>query len=189
MTSDNASNNDTAMKEVAKVIDEDGTHWLPGSRCIRCQKHILNLAACHFVDAVAPTPCKDCMSSMPRLRLQIKVHRRKSRTIHMTHGCEEAHASHPSYADTFPPSLFHYLTFVGDQHGLLPSFTQYPAQLRYVSRYISSLPYTRAQNSQNRTQLSLCRAQCTAPLPTSIQNVLVLYHFNHSGSTPPLSLT
>ncbi|KAG2738766.1 hypothetical protein P692DRAFT_20687475, partial [Suillus brevipes Sb2] len=31
----NASNNDTAMKEVAKVIDEDGTHWLPGSRRIR----------------------------------------------------------------------------------------------------------------------------------------------------------
>jgi hypothetical protein len=56
MTSDNASNNDTAMKEVAKVIDEDGTHWLPGSRRIRCQEHILNLAARHFVDAVAPTP-------------------------------------------------------------------------------------------------------------------------------------
>jgi hypothetical protein len=56
MTLDNASNNDTAMNEVAKAIDEDGTHWLPGPHHIRCQEHILNLAARHFVDGVAPTP-------------------------------------------------------------------------------------------------------------------------------------
>jgi len=56
MTSDNASNNDTAMREVARAIDEDGNHWLPGPHRIRCQEHILNLAARHFVDAIAPTP-------------------------------------------------------------------------------------------------------------------------------------
>jgi hypothetical protein len=56
MTSDNASNNDTAMKELARAIDEDGSRWLAGPHRIRCQEHILNLAARHFVDAVAPTP-------------------------------------------------------------------------------------------------------------------------------------
>lgn len=55
MTSDNASNNDTAMREVARAIDEDGNHWLAGPHCICCQEHILNLAARHFIDAVAPT--------------------------------------------------------------------------------------------------------------------------------------
>ncbi|KAG1718002.1 hypothetical protein EDB19DRAFT_1047150 [Suillus lakei] len=61
--------------------------------------------------------CKDRTSSTPRPHLQIKVHGRKSRTIHVTHGCEEAHASHPSYADTFPLSYFHYLTVADGQHG------------------------------------------------------------------------
>jgi hypothetical protein len=57
MTADNASNNDTAMKEVAMVIDPNGTSgWEPASRRIRCQEHILNLAARHFVDSVSPTP-------------------------------------------------------------------------------------------------------------------------------------
>lgn len=56
MTSDNASNNNTAMKEVGQVLNEGGNDWLPGAHRIRCQEHILNLAAQHFVDAVAPTP-------------------------------------------------------------------------------------------------------------------------------------
>lgn len=56
MTSDNASNNDTAMKEVAHEIDPEGVQWIPATHRIRCQEHILNLAARHFVDAVAPTP-------------------------------------------------------------------------------------------------------------------------------------
>jgi hypothetical protein len=56
MTADNASNNDTAMKEVALVIDPNGTRWELASRRIRCQEHILNLAARHFVDSVSPTP-------------------------------------------------------------------------------------------------------------------------------------
>jgi len=56
MTADNASNNDTALKEVAMVIDPNGTRWEPASRRIHCQEHILNLAALHFVDAVSPTP-------------------------------------------------------------------------------------------------------------------------------------
>jgi hypothetical protein len=46
----------SGCREYAILTDEDGTHWLPGSRHIRCQEHILNLAARHFVDAVAPTP-------------------------------------------------------------------------------------------------------------------------------------
>lgn len=56
MTSDNATNNDTAMKAVGQEIDPEGTRWAPDARRIRCQEHILNLAARHFVDAVAPTP-------------------------------------------------------------------------------------------------------------------------------------
>jgi hypothetical protein len=44
------------MKELARAIDEDGSRWLAGPHRIRCQEHILNLAARHFVDAVAPTP-------------------------------------------------------------------------------------------------------------------------------------
>jgi hypothetical protein len=56
MTSDNASNNDTAMKEVAHEIDPEGVHWIPATRRIRCQEHILNLATRHFIDMVAPTP-------------------------------------------------------------------------------------------------------------------------------------
>jgi len=56
MTSDNASNNDTAMKEVACDIDPKSSWWIPDAHRIRCQEHILNLAAQHFVDGVAPTP-------------------------------------------------------------------------------------------------------------------------------------
>src|ERR1700709_2649948 len=56
MTSDNASNNDSAMKEVAREIDPEGTCWMPDAQRIRCQEHILNLTARHFVDGVAPTP-------------------------------------------------------------------------------------------------------------------------------------
>lgn len=55
MTSDNASNNDSAMKEVAREIDPEGTRWMPDARRIRCQEHILNLTARHFVDGIAPT--------------------------------------------------------------------------------------------------------------------------------------
>jgi hypothetical protein len=64
MTSDNASNNDTAMKEVACEIDPEGIRWLPATHRIRCQEHILNLAARHFVDAVAPTPQAALMKKM-----------------------------------------------------------------------------------------------------------------------------
>jgi hypothetical protein len=52
MTSDNASNNDMAMKEVAHKIDPDGVQWTPATHHIRCQEHILNLVAQHFVDAI-----------------------------------------------------------------------------------------------------------------------------------------
>ncbi|KAG1773678.1 hypothetical protein EV702DRAFT_1201002 [Suillus placidus] len=36
MMSDNASNNDTTMKELARAIDEDGSRWLAGPHRIRC---------------------------------------------------------------------------------------------------------------------------------------------------------
>jgi len=44
------------MKKLARAIDKDGSRWLAGPHHIRCQEHILNLAAHHFVDAIAPTP-------------------------------------------------------------------------------------------------------------------------------------
>jgi hypothetical protein len=34
-TSDNASNNDTAMKEFGKIVDPGGTRWMPAQRRIR----------------------------------------------------------------------------------------------------------------------------------------------------------
>ncbi|KAG1901095.1 ribonuclease H-like domain-containing protein [Suillus fuscotomentosus] len=44
------------MKKVGRQINPDGTRWVPDARHIRCQEHVLNLAAQHFVDGVSPTP-------------------------------------------------------------------------------------------------------------------------------------
>ncbi|KAG2346606.1 hypothetical protein BDR05DRAFT_794479 [Suillus weaverae] len=83
--------------------------------------------------------------------------------------------------------------FVDAQHGQLPSFTQFPAQLHYFSHYISSLSFTSAQNGQNRMQLSLCCAQCTAPITNiySKHSCTLPFHsyFNRSGSMPPISIS
>ncbi|KAG1718689.1 hypothetical protein EDD22DRAFT_961431 [Suillus occidentalis] len=44
------------MKAVGHKINPEGMRWAPDVHHIRCQEHILNLAACHFVDTVVPTP-------------------------------------------------------------------------------------------------------------------------------------
>ncbi|KAG2035448.1 hypothetical protein BDR03DRAFT_983731 [Suillus americanus] len=44
------------MKEVEHQINPNGTCWAPDATRIRCQEHVLNLAARHFVDGVLPTP-------------------------------------------------------------------------------------------------------------------------------------
>jgi hypothetical protein len=61
-TSDNASNNDTAMKEVARQLnankEEDDTQWDPVEGRVRCMEHAIHLAAGHFIRVVSPTSAR-----------------------------------------------------------------------------------------------------------------------------------
>ncbi|KAJ8457093.1 hypothetical protein ONZ45_g18454 [Pleurotus djamor] len=50
-TSDNASNNDTAMNAVSEVLDD----WDAKSHRVRCMEHSVHLAASHLVSDIAPT--------------------------------------------------------------------------------------------------------------------------------------
>jgi hypothetical protein len=57
-TADNASNNDTTLREFGNVIDPNRERWNPTQRRVWCMEHSLHLAAHHFIETIAPMSTK-----------------------------------------------------------------------------------------------------------------------------------